>query len=103
MKAVIPLIFLAFIGSVNAEAIATTENKGGGKIVLTDEVCKNKGKTYKHLYRVYNYTSEGYAEEGCYIVEHDMAVVVWTGSDSSPMRYPLDRFSPVKRKAKAQI
>ena len=36
------LIALCFIGSVQAKDIAWMPNQANGKIVLTDEVCKDK-------------------------------------------------------------
>jgi len=40
---------LLFSSNAKAAAIATMPNEGGGKIVLTDEVCKNDGKTYNNV------------------------------------------------------
>lgn len=92
------LLFIFLIPSLaNAEAIANMPNKAGGKIVLTDEVCKHKGKTYDGLYRGYNYSKEGYSDEGCYKVEDETIVMVWK-TEGDTMRYPLENFTAVKRK-----
>jgi hypothetical protein len=82
-----------------AEAIATMPNEGGGKIVLTDEVCKHDGKTYKELSRAYNYTTAGYSSEGCFFIEDETVVVVWaTSSGAKRMRYPAENFTVIKKK-----
>lgn len=82
-----------------AEAIATMPNEGGGKIVLTDEVCKHDGKTYKELSRAYNYTTAGYSSEGCFFIEDETVVVVWAlASGAKRMRYPAENFTVIKKK-----
>jgi len=80
-----------------AEAIATMPNEGGGFIVLTDDQCKHEGKVYKGLNRLYSYTSQGHNAEGCYGVEDDTVVAIWTPSGSK-MRYPISAFTSVKKK-----
>jgi hypothetical protein len=85
-----------------AEAIATMPNEGGGKIVLTDEVCKNDGKTYSKLNRAYNYTTAGYSNEGCFYVEGETVVVIWdTSNGARQMRYPAENFTMTKKKQPA--
>ena len=82
-----------------AAAIATMPNRAGGKIVLTDEVCVHKGKTYNGLARAYNYSTEGYTTEGCFVIEDDTVVVIWDdGSANSKMRYPAENFTIIKKK-----
>jgi hypothetical protein len=82
-----------------AAAIATMPNRAGGKIVLTDEACVHKGKTYAGLARAYNYSTEGYTTEGCFAVEDDTVVVIWDdGSANSKMRYPAENFTIIKKK-----
>ena len=82
-----------------AEAIATMPNRAGGKIVLTNEACVYKAKTYDGLARAYNYTTEGYTTEGCFVVEDETVVVIWNdGSANSKMRYPAENFTIIKKK-----
>ena len=82
-----------------AAAIATMPNRAGGKIVLTDEACVHKGKRYDGLNRAYNYSTEGYTTEGCFVVEDDTVVVIWDdGSANSKMRYPAENFTIIKKK-----
>lgn len=89
---------LLIAGICNAESIATMPNKGGGKIVLTNESCKYEGKTYSSLNRAYNYTSEGYGSEGCYGVEDDTVLVLWlVNGKPQRMRYSLDDFTLTKK------
>jgi hypothetical protein len=82
-----------------AAAIATMPNRAGGKIVLTDEPCVHKGKTYAGLARAYNYSTEGYTTEGCFAIEDETVVVIWDdGSANSKMRYPAENFTIIKKK-----
>jgi hypothetical protein len=95
------LVVLAFLlpAIAQAAAIATMPNRAGGKIVLTDEACVHKGKTYAGLARAYNYSTEGYTTEGCFAIEDDTVVVIWDdGSANSKMRYPAENFTIIKRK-----
>ena len=85
---------LAFAG-----AIATMPNKAGGKIVLTDELCKYEGKVYEHLNRAYNYGTQGYTTEGCFNVEDETVVVFWFDNSANPkMRYPVESFTLINKK-----
>ena len=91
------LLFVPILAQ--AGAIATMPNRAGGKIVLTDEACVHKGKTYDGLARAYNYSTEGYTTEGCFTVEDETVVVIWNdGSANSKMRYPAENFTIIKRK-----
>lgn len=99
MKNIITALTLGFTSTlINAEAIATMPNQAQGKIVLTNEVCKYKGKTYSALNRAYNYTSEGYSREGCYHLEDETVVVIWKmDNEAKQMRYPVENFTLIKR------
>lgn len=92
------LCFIASIGFAQAEAIATMPNDGNGKIVLTDEVCKYKGKTYNPLKRAYTYTLTGLTFEGCFHIEDETVVIIW-GVEDNPIkrRYPVSSFSLVRK------
>jgi hypothetical protein len=80
-------------------AIATMPNQAGGKIVLTDEACVHKGKTYSGLNRAYNYGVQGYTTEGCFVVEDETVVIIWDDNTAnSKMRYPAENFTIIKKK-----
>jgi hypothetical protein len=96
-KLLAALLFVPMLAQ--AEAIATMPNRAGGKIVLTNEACVHKGKTYDGLARAYNYSTEGYTTEGCFAIEDETVVVIWNdGSANSRMRYPAENFTIIKRK-----
>lgn len=99
MKKLITVLLLSLLSAhASAETIASMPNKGGGKIVLTNEVCKYEGKTYSNLNRAYNYTSEGYGSDGCYTVEDETVVVIWNVQGTSQkMRYSIDNFTIIKK------
>jgi hypothetical protein len=98
------ILFLIFISSAQAGAIASMPNRAGGKIVLTDEVCKHKGKIYDSLKRAYNYSTEGYTTEGCFAIEDETVVVIWDdGTPNGRMRYPIENFTLIKRSKGTQI
>jgi hypothetical protein len=93
------MILVGFVQEVRADAIATMPNEGGGKIVLTDEVCKHKGTTYSTLNRAYNYTTSGHGSEGCFYIEDETVVVIWDSSAGvRRMRYPAENFTLVKKR-----
>jgi hypothetical protein len=101
---VVLILLLAFMPTAKAAAIATMPNEGGGKIVLTDEVCKNDGKTYNKLNRAYNYTTAGHGSEGCFYIEDETVVVIWdTAAGVRKMRYPAENFTLIKRSKGTQI
>lgn len=86
------LILLCFIGSVQAKDIAWMPNQAGGRVVLTDEVCKDsKGKTYQGLNRMFLYSETGLTLDGCFYVRGDVVDAVW--DDGVKMRYPTSNFS----------
>lgn len=92
------IVFMGVLDEARAEAIASMPNKGQGKIVLTNEVCKAASKTYSSLRRAYNYTSEGYGSEGCYYIEDETVVVIWnTTGNPTTMRYPAENFTLLKK------
>ena len=96
------LVVIACMLPVMAQAAAIAEmpNRAGGKIVLTDEVCKHEGKTYESLARAYNYSAEGYTTEGCFAVEDETVVVIWKDGSANPrMRYPAENFRIIKKKS----
>lgn len=100
------LLFVSFFflifgmpSMARAEAIASMSNQGGGKIVLTNEVCKHNEKVYSKLSRAYNYTDAGYTSEGCFYIEDETVVVIWSQSNGAKqMRYPAENFTILKRK-----
>jgi hypothetical protein len=98
------IVILMFAPTAKAAAIATMPNKAGGKIVLTDEVCKHNGKVYEKLNRAYNYSTQGYTTEGCFAVEDETVVVIWLDNSAEPkMRYPAENFTIIKRSKGTQI
>lgn len=94
-KLLIALMLVA--GVAQAETIATLPNQAGGKIVLTNETCKDPvtGEIYSALRRSYNYSSAGGSSEGCWLVEDETIVVVWINSNGTRdrSRYPLANFT----------
>ena len=105
MKSLITALLLSLLSAnVSAEAIASMPNRAGGKIVLTNEACVYKNKTYDGLKRAYNYSVEGYTTEGCFIIEDETVVVIWNdGTANSKMRYPAENFTIINRKRGTQI
>jgi hypothetical protein len=97
------MILVGFVQEVRAEAIASMPNEGGGKIVLTDEVCKHKGTTYSTLSRAYNYTTSGHSSEGCFYIEDETVVVIWdTSAGVRRMRYPAENFTLTRKRPAAR-
>lgn len=91
-KILVSLALLSALTAVRAETIATQPNQAGGKIVLTDEVCKHNGQIFEKINRAYNYGSAGYTSEGCWSVEDETVIVYWIDTDKK-MRYPITAFT----------
>lgn len=92
MKKLALLVLLSVSIAVRAEVIATQPNQAGGKIVLTDEVCKYNGEVFDKINRAYNYGSAGYTSEGCWSIEDETVIVYWIDTRQK-MRYPITAFT----------
>lgn len=87
------LLALMFVSGVaQSSTFATLPNTAGGKIVLTDELCKLGDKVYDKLNRAYNYGSAGYTSEGCWMTEDETIVVIWVDTNTKS-RYPIQNFT----------
>ena len=96
MKAIITTLLLCFSIHAGAAVVASMPNQAGGKIVLTDEECRHKGKTYTNLLKAYFYTPEGITGDGCWAIEDEVVVVVWIDTGNT-RRYPIQNFDIRKR------
>ena len=77
------LILMSLITSAEAKVIAESNNKGGGKIVLTDEACRQKG--YKLAYT----QMSGYSTLlGCWSSDDSFVHIMWYDNDLRS--YPMD-------------
>lgn len=85
-------LLLSVATNVEAETVATQPNQAGGKIVLTDQICKYDGQVFSNLNRAYNYGSAGYTSEGCWGIEDETVVVHWIDTNQR-MRYPITAFT----------
>lgn len=91
------LVILALLPTLAfAEVIASMPNQAGGKIVLTNEECRNKGKVYESLRKSYFYTPEGITGDGCWYLDDETIVVVWADTKTI-RRYPVENFDIRKR------
>jgi len=95
-RTILAVMLTATITTANAEVLATSVNKAGGEIQLTDEVCRIDSRYSK----VYSYTSSGTILEGCWNYTDGNAVrVVWTHTNGyadqsySARMYPLNGFT----------
>ena len=98
MKLTLLVALMVAAFNVQADAIATMPNEGGGFIVLTDDQCKHEGKVYKGLNRLYSYTARGNNAEGCYGIEDDTVVAIWTTGGMDKRRYPISAFTLTPKK-----
>lgn len=92
MKKSLLLSLLLVCGLVNAEVVAEASNTGGGKIVLTDEICKDykTGKVYDQLRRSYTYIPSGATTNGCWAIDGETVLFVF--DDGDVRRYPVHLF-----------
>ena len=92
------LVLLMSVGIANARGIAYFNNNAGGRIVLTDEVCKGQdNKVYQGLFRTYLYSSDGKFDEGCYYLEDESVATLWRSG--AERRYPASNFIIIKKDA----
>jgi hypothetical protein len=85
-------LLLSVATNAEAETLATMPNEAGGKIVLTDEICKHDGRVFDKLNRAYNYGVSGATGEGCWGVEDETVMVYWIDTNRKS-RYPLVNFN----------
>lgn len=95
-KKIVMVLLTTFCVSVQAEVLAYINNKGGGRIVFTDEPCIVGKKNYEPLRRMYGYTKDGSSSDGCWAIEHEMVVAVWENGEK--FRYTPDMLVIVKNK-----
>lgn len=81
------------------KGIAYMENDGGGRIIITNEVCYNKErtKTYDGVYRIYTYSAKGSTTEGCFMFEDETVRVFWP-EHKKESRYPIKDFIMLESK-----
>ena len=94
-------VMVHFTPHAKAAAVASAGNNEGGKIVLTDEVCKTDKETYPNLGRAYTFNSSGFVLQGCWIPELDGTAVRIIWFDNTQNVYPTDGFTfTLKNKSK---
>lgn len=94
------LVLLCFVSSLSfAKDVAYMENAGGGKMVMTNEVCMNKERTksYENMWRIYTYTSAGETTEGCFEFERETIHVFWP-EHKKEQRWPMSSFTLYEKK-----
>ena len=88
---ILALAMVAVMSSASAESIAYLANKGGGRIVITDEACSNqKGK-------IAYTTGDSNTILGCWFIDDLYVHIVW--ADDGKMRsYPLENWILMPKK-----
>jgi hypothetical protein len=72
--------------NASAEVVASMNNQGGGKIVLTASQCPN----YPNLYVAYSYVDNGKTIMGCWTTSDSLVMIDWSGDIRS---YPANAFT----------
>ena len=84
-------LILAFLSAcAYADTIATTENKAGGTVILTDVPCKNGSGYY-----VYSQSPTASTQFGCWWSDDAMVHITW--SDGDVRSYPFNIFRVNKK------
>lgn len=95
-KATLALAIVLLATNAQAAALAAI-NEGGGKIVITDRICRIAGQTHEEIRHAYTFTSKGIYHSGCWGIVDGMVHVIWDTSGGIKRRvYPLDSFAPMK-------
>ncbi len=95
---IVVLCTTVFTLESRAAVVASMPNQAGGKIVLTDEACVYRGKTYTNLYKAFFYVNSGLTGDGCWTIEEgsESVTVIWhDGGDTK--RYPIANFDIRRR------
>lgn len=77
-------VLLALSLNASAEVVASMNNQGGGKIVLTSALCDRS-----NLYVAYSYVDNGKTIMGCWTTSGDRVLVDWSGDIRA---YPASAF-----------
>lgn len=83
MKKLIAVLLIAVPMIGNAESIAYTINKNGGKIVLTNDKCGNFN--LYHAYTSGNSTNSGSITNGCWFLDEftKQIIIQWEGNNTA--------------------
>lgn len=76
MKYLFGFALLAFCLTAQAKAVAELPNKGGGKIIITDEACRQQG--YKLAYTQMNGAP---TMLGCWGMDNKFIHIMWYDND----------------------
>jgi len=88
---ILALAMVAVMSSASAESIAYLANKGGGRIVITDEACSNqKGK-------IAYTTGDSNTILGCWFIDDLYVHIVWA-DDGKLRSYPLENWILMPKK-----
>jgi hypothetical protein len=88
---ILALAMVAVMSSASAESIAYLANKGGGRIVITDEACSNqKGK-------IAYTTGDSNTILGCWFIDDLYVHIVWA-DDGKLRSYPLENWTLMPKK-----
>jgi len=84
MKKLLMAVLLALSLNASAEVVASMNNQGGGKIVLTAAKCDRS-----NLYVAYTYVDSGHTLMGCWTTSGDRVLIDWNGDIRT---YPASSF-----------
>ncbi len=84
---ILALALVAAVSSVSAESIAYLTNKGGGRIVITDEACSNPQKG-----KIAYTTGNTDTILGCWFIDDLYVHIVWA-DDGKLRSYPLENWT----------
>ena len=88
---ILALAMVAVMSAASAESIAYLANKGGGRIVITDEACSNqKGK-------IAYTTGDSNTILGCWFIDDLYVHIVWA-DDGKLRSYPLENWILMPKK-----
>ena len=110
MKQLMKQLMIAVVLAVactatQAQDLLQMGNEAGGRIFLTDEVCKFGGKTYNALLRAHSFVRSGHVIEGCYYLDGDTNTIHarWFLAEVEKRVYNLADFTIIKRSSKGGI
>lgn len=92
------IALLAVSSFANAKDVAYMENAGGGRIIITNDVCmdKNRTRTFEGMWRIYTYSNKGDTTEGCFAFEETTIRIYWPEYNKEK-RLPIAAFTVIEK------
>lgn len=75
------------------------DNAGGGRMVITNDVCysSDRKRTFEGMFRIYTYSANGDTTEGCFAFEETTIRIYWP-EHKKEQRFTIASFTLIDQK-----